>query len=317
MVSKGKKISSSIIKCPDGSELAVTISEGRAQLTDQSVVVIEFLEGEAEHQTWFAHDPEMPPSRLDLTIGKILGAAKHSQEFRQKLRLKHIDYPQDECLSTLLDQFEKPGFIEQCGNLQETDVHAEVGTVINFPDGMPALLEKEARKARWLSIRKGDSQIRLRVYGAYGHAHIYNSRLRDFLQGVLSGALERKDYQYLDLPSNSTIISTAGSKRPKIVVAPDDLAAEIETLKSHPASDSRDLLLKLKVGRDTWSSIRLPELESRITNQNDLDRIRAAFRKPVHQATASRWYLRGLPAPHAILKTKLDIERGMEHSLSR
>lgn len=310
VVTVGKKISNSTIQCPDGQRLAVIISEGKSQICDGEVVVIGFTDSDDKrYQTWMSKG-----SFSEARVAKILYAAKHSPEFRESLEMKPKAYPESERLVYILGEFDKPGFIELNGNLEQVPVHQELGTVINFPDGYPANLEKHARKAGWLSVRKGGGENRLRVYANYGNAHAYNLRFESFLEGVLTNSLKRPAFFYLDLPTSSTVVATFGVKRPVAKVEPEVISQGVQDALNLPLSLAHDALKKIKAGRDSWSSMKSPELESQI-EPDTLEVFQNAFKSEKTRLTAYRWHLRGLPAPYAIVKTKLEMERGQEYAM--
>ena len=310
MVTVGKKISNSNIHCPDGQRLAVIISKGRSQICDGEVVVIGFTDSDDKrYQTWMSEE-----SFSEARVAKILYAAKHSPEFRESLEMKPSAYAESERLVYILGQFDKPGFIELNGNLEQVPVHQELGTVINFPDGYPTNLEKHARRAGWLSVRKGDGENRLRVYANYGNAHTYNLRLESFLEGVLTNSLKKPAFFYLDLPTASTAVAPFGVKRPGAKVEPEAISQAVQDALNLPLFLANDALEKIKVGRDSWSSMKGPELESQIEPET-LEIFQKAFKSEKTRLTAYRWHLRGLPAPYAIAKTKLEMERRQEYAM--
>ena len=310
MITIGKKISSSKILCPDGDTLAVTISEGNSQGLYSEIVVIDFTnEGGQLHQTWMSES-----SYSEARAGKILYAAKHSIDFRNSLKFVPPQYAPSDRLTTLLGQFEKAFFIERAGNLEQVGVHEELGTIINFPDGVPASLEKHARKAGWLTMSKGSGQSRIGVRFQYGHAHTYNLRLEDFVEGALTNSLKRPAYFFLDLPSASTVVATFGVKRPVIKIAPEVVSEAIQEALSFPLARADDSLRGLKAGRDAWSALKTPDLESHI-EPDTLEILQNAFKSEKARLTAYRWHLRGLPAPYAILKTRLEQDKGRDYAI--
>jgi hypothetical protein len=308
VISIGKKINNSTIQCPDGQTLLVTVSHGRSQSVDGAIVVIELVDGDGKrYQTWIAAHVHS-----EAKVAKIIYAAKHSPEFRDSLEVRQVAYPESDLLTALLSQFEKPAFIELSGNLQPAPVHEEIATVINFPDGFPKTLEKHANKAGWLSVRRGGGENRIQVRTNYGNAHAYNRRLEVFLEGVLTNTLKRSAYFHLDLPSASTVVTTFGVKRPVIQVAPEVIAESVQKAIEYPLSQAREALQALKAGRDTWSSMKTPELESQISAET-LEMIQRAFKKDKPRLIAYRWHLRGLPAPYAILKATVEMERYLDY----
>lgn len=310
MISIGKKINSSTIQCPDGETLSVTISHGLSQGLYGEVVVIEFTNEERQlHQTWMSED-----SYSEARVAKILYAAKHSPEFRKSLEVMPPQYAASDRLATLLDQFDKAFFIEQFGNLDRVDVHQELGTIINFPDGLPTAIEKLARKAGWLSVSKGGGENRIGVRFNYGHAHAYNHRLEDFFERALTNSLKKPDYFFLDLTSVSTVVATFGVKRPVTAIAPEVVSKAVEAAICYPLHQAHDALRRLKAGRDAWSSMKSQELEPHI-EPGALDLLQKAFKGEKSRLTAYRWHLRGLPAPYAILKATLEIERAQDYAM--
>ena len=310
VVTAGRKISSSTIHCPDGAVLAVTLSEGRSQSSDCEIRLIEFMDENLNHyQTWM---DERAASVA--RVGKILYAAKHSPEFRESLKVEQVEYPKSQRLVTLLGQLDKPGFIEVSGNREPATAHQEAATVINFPDGFPKNLEKHARRAGWISVRKGGGHNRIKVCANYGNAHVYNLRFEQFLERMLTNGLKRPDYFYLDLPSASTVPATFGVKRPVTAIAPEVVSKAVEAAICYPLRQAHDALRRLKAGRDAWSSMKSQELESHI-EPGALDLLQKAFKGEKSRLTAYRWHLRGLPAPYAILKATLEIERAQDYAM--
>jgi hypothetical protein len=297
------------VECADGVVMNVTISEGRSQIADTPIVVISIKANDLELETWMAEY-----SCSNGAIAKILYAAKHSPEFRESLKVKDIAYPESDALRVLLEQLDKPCFIETSGNLDQAPVHEERCTILNFPDGLPTNLEKAARKADWLSVRHGGGQHRLRVYAEYGHAHAYNQRLCDFLECYLTGTLTKAHFPHLECRIASTVIQTPAIKRVPVVVSPADLDRQITWITHMPLANAEDALHRLKAGRDAWSTMKEPELRSHVTDPESLKLIQGAFKDIKDRQSAYRWHLRGLPAAYAIHKIHLDAQRGLEYA---
>ncbi|MDT8924672.1 hypothetical protein RBE51_17835 [Pseudomonas taiwanensis] len=297
------------VQCADGVVMNVTISEGRSQVADSPIMVISIQADDLELETWIAEY-----SCSNAAIAKILYAAKHSPEFRESLKVKDIAYPESDVLQVLLEQLDKPCFIETSGNLDQTPVHEERCTILNFPDGIPINLEKAARKADWLSVRHGGGQHRLRVYAEYGSAHTYNKRLIDFLGCYLTGTLTKSHYPYLGCGRASTVIQTPAIKRVPVAVSPAELEKQITWIIHMPLANAEDALHRLKAGRDAWSTMKEPELRSHVSDPESLRLIQSAFKDIKDRQSAYRWHLRGLPAAYAIHKIHLDAQRGLEYA---
>lgn len=68
-------------------------------------------------------------------------------------------------------------------------------------------------------------------------------------------------------------------------------------------------LARLKCGRDEFSKLRLPKLETMV-NQEVLKQVTTVFTESKHVATCLRWVLRGLCLGNAISKVRTDLEIG-------
>ncbi|WP_410951723.1 hypothetical protein [Pseudomonas sp. S1(2024)] len=287
----------------------VSISEGRSQTADASIVILSINADGLELETWIAKH-----SCTDARIAKILYAAKHSPEFRESLKVKDTAYPVSDALQVLLEQLDRPCFVEISGNLDQVPVHEERCTILNFPDGLPANLEKAAKKADWLSVRHGGGQHRLRVYAEYGHAHTYNQRLIDFLECHLTNTLTKSHYRYLGCASASTVIQTPAIKRVPVAISATELEKQIAWILHMPLANAEDALCRLKVGRDAWSTMKEPELRSHVSDPESLNLIERTFKDIKDRQSAYRWHLRGLPAAYAIHKIHLEAQRALEYA---
>lgn len=303
-----RNVTVSKILCPDGAELNVTISPGLSAVNDGSIVVVSFTSGEDCFRTWIAEE-----DYSDAATARILYNAKHSIEFRESLRVKALQYPQQPQLEAVLASFGKPAFVERPGNLEATPVHEELSTVLAFPEGFPLALEKAAAKTKWISLKRGQELCRMMVRAEYGHAHLYNARLLTFLGAALAGTLTKQDHHLLDLPSKTTILNTRDVKRRPVRVTADMLSESIKTIPLLPDPVRQQKLLRLKSYRDEWSGMTLSELRERCADPEVYQQVCRGLRDKDSHATALRWYLRGLSLEHAIEKTRLDLERRQDY----
>lgn len=305
-----KRPTSSVIQCPDGAVLNVVISEGRAQVSDTPIVLISMEADGRKLQTWMDEE-----SASEARIAQVLYAAKHSPEFRDSLAVSTVEYPRCAALENLLSLLDKPAVIEVAGNLAKAPVHDERCFSLNFPDGLPSELSKQARKARWLSVSHVSGEHRLKVTAPYGHAHTLNHRLLEFLESYLASSLKRADFKSLDVQPVSTIVTLPAIKQPVVSVSDEQLKLKIAFITSQPLHRADAELVQLKSGRDKWSGLKGAELESHITGPESLASIKCAFKDASDRQTAYRWHLRGLPADYAIKKTQLDAERRSNYSM--
>lgn len=103
-------------------------------------------------------------------------------------------------------------------------------------------------------------------------------------------------------------IPTGNRPAAKVAVAPESQSPLEKVCQTPIGSLSFSDFLKLKCGRDRYSQMKLPDLQSAVTESDWILGTSAFLNDEKAQASCFRWILRGLDADKAIRKVRTDFE---------